>query len=290
MSDKAKAIIFMLWASLSFSVMAAFVKLSGHLPAYEKVFFRSLISMLVMFAVAKKEGIPLIGKRKHQKALIFRSLLGTAAMLSFFYGIPRVYLADASMIGKLNPFFVTMFAALFLKEKLSKIQIPALLLIFVAALLIIKPKFSIEIIPYLALLLGALLSAGGHTMLRALKSKEAPITIVFYFSMITTIVLLIPTIINFKVPNFEQWIYLIGIGVMAVSGQLGLTYAYKSWYAAEISIYSYSGILFASLLGFFIYDEVPDFMSICGGIIIVAVSLIVYFNNYRNKKRKKVKK
>jgi drug/metabolite transporter (DMT)-like permease len=284
MSDKLKGILYMLLASLAFSTMSAFVKITGsEIPAYEKVFFRSFISVMVLAVLVKRNKLKFFGKRKHQKALLFRSLLGTTAMIMFFYGIPHVHLADGAMIGKLNPFFVTLFAFLFLKEKLSKIQIPALILAFGAAALIIKPKWDIEMLPYLALLGGAAFSAGGHTMLRALKGKEAPATIIFYFSLITTIILLPITILNFKMPQGIEWIYLLGIGIMAVIGQLGLTYAYRCWLAAEISIYSYSGILFAGILGFFIFDEVPDWMSILGGLIIVGVSLLVYL--YKRRKR-----
>jgi drug/metabolite transporter (DMT)-like permease len=279
MGKKQKAILFMILSAFSFALMSALVKLAGDLPSYEKVFFRSTISMLVIFFIIKrKKTVSLFGKREHQKHLIFRSLLGTTAMLMFFYGIPYVYLADSAMIGKLNPFFVTLFAYLFLKEKLSKIQIPALIIIFLAALLIIKPTFDIKIIPYLALLGGAVFSAGGHTMLRALRKKEAPLTIVFYFSMVTSSILIIPTTINFVMPVGIQWLYLIGIGIMAVIGQLGLTYAYRLWLAAEVSIYGYTGILFSVLAGFIFYGEIPDWMSITGGLIIISVSLIVYYH------------
>lgn len=282
MNSKLKAILFMIFASFSFALMSALVKLAGDLPSYEKVFFRSFISMIIVFFVIKKRKASLFGKKEHQKHLIFRSILGTFAMLLFFYGIPKVYLADSSMIGKLNPFFVTLFAFLFLKEKLSKIQIPALLLVFFAALLIIKPRFDIQIVPYLALLGGAMFSGGGHTMLRALRKKEEPVTIVFYFSFVSSMILLLPTLLNFVMPSGIQWLYLIGIGIAAACGQLGLSYAYRLWLASEVSIYGYSGILFSVLAGYIIYGEVPDWMSVTGGVIIVGVSIVIYFYNRRS--------
>lgn len=272
----------MLTASLAFALMSALVKLSGtDIPAYEKVFFRALISAVVMFFWVKKQKLSMWGKRKHQKALLFRSLAGTTAMVLFFYGISRVYLADGAIVGKLNPFFVSLFAFLFLKEKLSRIQIPALILAFGAAALIIKPKWDLEALPGLALLGGAMFSAAGHTILRALKNMEAPGTIIFYFSYVTAVVLLPFTVLNFIMPSFTEAIYLLGIGLSAVAGQIGLTYAYRCRPAAEISIYSYSGILFALVLGFIIFDEIPDILSITGGLIIVGVSLWMYFHKHR---------
>ncbi len=267
----------MVWASFSFAAMSVFVKLSGNLPAYEKVLFRSSFSMLVLFFIIRSRRASYFGQRKHQGKLIARSLMGTIAMVMFFYSIPRIYLADHAMITRLNPFFVTLFAYLFLGEKLSKMQWPALFLVFGAAALIIKPSFRVEILPYLVTVGGAVISAGGYTLLRDLRNKELPVTIIFYFSFTTTVVLLPFVFFDFIMPQGIEWLYLVCIGIMAVSGQLGLTYAYRFWKASEVSIYSYSGIIFSALGGWMIYGEIPDVWSIIGGLMIIAVALAIYF-------------
>lgn len=282
MQNKKKAIFAMLIAGLSFSLMTALVKLSGDLPAYEKVFFRSFVSTIILFIWIKNHKKKLLGKRKHQKYLILRTLFGTAAMFFYFYGIANMLLADSAMLGRLNPFFVTLFAWVFLREKPSKIQIPALIIAFGAALLIIKPGFNFNILPALSIIAGALFSAAGHTMLRFFKNKEAPETIIFYFSIGSTIFLLIPTFLTFEMPTTEQWIYLILIGVFAVTGQFGLTFAYKLWFAAEVAIYGYVGIIYAIILGYIFWSEIPDIWSIIGGIIIFAVGLVIFLYD-RNK-------
>lgn len=289
MSDKTKAILFILTSSLSFAIMSAMVKLAGDLPAHEKVFFRSSVSALVLFFWVKKQKLPLFGHRKNQGLLLLRSIFGTSAMFFFFYGLNHVYLADASIIGRLNPFFVTIFATVFLKEKLSRMQIPALVIVFFAATLIIKPRFDISVIPAAALFLGTMFSGGGHTILRGLRDKEKPTTVVFYFSFTSTLMLLPFTLSDFVIPTKEQWFYLIGIGLMAVVGQFSLTSAYRNWKASEISLYTYIGIIFSGILGFIFWDEIPDVLSIIGGIIIVFVSVMVFFIDKRKRNKEYTK-
>jgi len=140
----------MLISSLALALSAASVKLAGHLPVFEKVFFRNIISVVVAFIVLRQKKMPAFGKLENQKFLILRSLLGIVGMVLYFYAISHLVLADSAMLHKLFPFFVTIFAAIFLKEKISKIQIPALFLVFFAALLIIKPRFDCSILPALA--------------------------------------------------------------------------------------------------------------------------------------------
>ncbi len=288
MSQKTKSVLFMLLSALSFSMMSVMIKLAGDIPTFEKVFFRGFLSAVILFFWVKHEKLPLLGSKHSQPWLIARAVLGTTAMFFYFYGINRIYLADASMLGKLNPFFVTLFAAWFLKEKLSKVQIPALIIAFAASLLIIKPRFQIDILPYLSILTASMFSGGAHTIVRALKSMEKPPTIIFYFSSVSAIIMFPFVLANFQMPTTAQWFYLLGIGLFATSGQIGLTYAYRFGKASEIVIYSYTSILFAAVFGFIFWREIPDWLSITGGIIIVGISIFIFlYNNGWTKSKKK---
>lgn len=274
----------MLISSFSFAGMSAMVKLAGDLPAYEKVFFRSLISAIVVFFVVRRHHLPLFGKRKHQPYLLGRALLGTMAMASFFYGVTHMYLADASMLSRLNPFFVTLFAAVFLKEKLSRIQIPALIIAFGAALLIIKPEFSLEMLPSLAVVGAAMFSGAAHTTLRALRGMESPATIVFYFSVASVLFVSPLVIANFQLPAGNQWFFLLGIGFFAVTGQFSLTNAFRLAPASEITLINYVNIIFAAVFGYMLWGEVSDVWSFVGGAVIVGVSAFSFIYNRHHQK------
>jgi len=282
MSDKTKAVILMLISSLAFALSAASVKLAGNLPVFEKVFFRNIISVVVAFIVVRQKGMPAFGKRENQKFLILRSLLGILGMVLFFYAINNLVLADSAMLHKLFPFFVTLFASIFLKEKISKIQIPALILVFLASLLIIKPRFDYSILPALAGFGCAVVSGMTYTLVRFLRDREHPSTIVFYFSFASLVILAPLVLLDYQSPTNAQWVYLIMIGVFAAVGQFSLTYAYRYGKASEIAIYNYTNIIFAGLIGFMIWGEISDIWSIMGGSLIILISIVVFIYNNKN--------
>jgi drug/metabolite transporter (DMT)-like permease len=283
MENKTKAVILMLISSLAFACSAAAVKLSGDLPVFEKVFFRNILAVVIAFIVIRKQKHRMFGKKENQKYLMIRSLLGVIGMVLYFYAISNLYLADSAMLHKLFPFFVTIFAAIFLKEKISKIQIPALIIVFLAALLIIKPRFDYSIFPALAAFGTAVISGGTYTLVRFLRNREKPATIVFYFSFVSFVILSPLVLLDYKPPSSIQWFYLLMIGVFGAIGQFTLTYAYRYGKASEIAIYNYSNIIFAGLIGFALWLEIPDLLSIIGGIIIIVSSIIVFTYNSKNK-------
>ena len=281
MDSKARGIMYMTFSGLAFAFMGATVKLSGEIPVFEKVFFRNFVSLFVALYMIKKSGVSVFGKRENQKTLIMRSLCGLFGVITYFYALNNMFLADSTMLNKLSPFFVTIFAFLFLKEKLSKVQIPVLVVAFLGALLIIKPEFSLKVIPALSALSSAVLAGAAYTFVRYLKGREEPATIVFYFSFVSVVGTLPFLIGKFQVPNAVQLAYLLGTGVFAAIGQFMITLAYKNAPASEVSIYNYLSIIFSSMVGFLVWGEIPDFLSMVGGFMIVSVAVFSYLYNRR---------
>ena len=279
MDNKPKAVLFMLTSALAFVFMQTMVKLAGDIPIFEKVLFRNIVSLLVALNAIYHTKAKMFGKKENQKYLLSRSLLGIGGMVFYFYAISNLIMADASMLNKLSPFFVTIFACIFLKEKLNKIQIPSLIVVFLGAMLIIKPQFSFDVLPALSGLLSAICAGAAYTLVRLLKDKENPSTIIFYFSFVSVIAMIPLTIMNFQMPVGMQWLYLIGTGVFAAIGQYGLTFAYKYAPASEISIYNYMSIIFATIMGLIVWKEFPDMWSIVGGLLVVGVAVVNFKYN-----------
>ncbi|WP_461206173.1 DMT family transporter [Clostridium sp. DL1XJH146] len=275
-NNKSKAIVYMVISSFSFAIMGAFVKLTGEIPLYEKVFFRNFISFFIAlwFVIKTKENA--FGKKENRKYLIARALCGLMGVVLYFNAINDLNLADSSILNRLSPFFVTVFAVIFLKEKLNKIQIPALVIAFIGAIFVIKPKFDLSILPALSGFMSAIFAGAAYTIIRYLKDKENPAVIVFFFSFVSVVVMFPLMIFNFKVPTFSQLVYLILTGVFAALGQLALTNGYRFAPASEVSIYNYTNIIFSAIIGFFIWAEVPDALSLFGGVLIIGVSIVVY--------------
>jgi RarD protein len=286
MTNRNKGILLLLVSSFGFAMMAAFVKLSGELPTVQKTLFRNLISAIISLGFVLYYKERLFGKRENQKFLLLRSALGTLGILFFFYAIDNLVLSDADMLNKLSPFLTIIFSALFLKEKARRFQIIAIIIAFLGTLLIIKPAFSVDTIPYLAGLLSAVFAAGAYTVLRVLGQKEKFYTVVFYFSFFSTVVLL-PFVIMFYEPmETEQFIYLILAGIFATLGQFGITMAYKYAPAREISIFFYSTVVYSALISIVLFGQIPDLLSIAGYIIIFGASFYMFIKNKEGDKAK----
>lgn len=281
MSNKTKAVLSMLISALGFTFMSVTVKYLKDIPLFEKVFFRNLVSLVIAFYLFKKSSAPVFGQRKNQLALLARAGFGLAGVILNFYAISHLTLADSTMLGKLSPIFVTIMACLFLKEKIDKEQIIGIFITFGGALLVIKPEFSLSIIPSIAGLLSAAAAGIAYTLLRYLKDKESPDTIVFYFSIVSVLETL-PFVLNdYIVPDSTQLMLLLATGLFASVGQFGITYAYKYSKATEVSIYNYSAIVFGIILGFIFFHEIPDMLSLLGGAIIIGIAYYTFKHNQK---------
>lgn len=273
-SDNAgRAVFAIIMASLSFSLVGVMVRLAGDVPVYEKVFFRSVVSLVAMGAVAIRYRENPFAQGRLIPTLILRGVFGTAAMFLYFYAIGHLNLADAKILNKLSPFFVTIFAVLFLKERLAKHLVPALLLAFAGAALVLKPQLDYEAVPAIGGLVSAMCSGGAYTVVRSLRGKLPPYTIVFWFSLVSVVAAAVPTALGCACPTPTQWLALLGAGVFATTGQFSLTYAYHQAPASRLSIYNYAHVVFAGVLALTLWGEFPDALSLAGIALIIGAAV-----------------
>ncbi len=285
LNNRYKGIIFIILSAFGFAMMSAFVKMSGDLPSFQKTFFRNIVSVSVAFVLILNHKESFFGKRENQKALVCRSVFGTLGIIFNYYSIDRLVLSDANMLNKLSPFFVIIFSAMFLKEKINIKQISAIVIAFIGALFIIKPSFSLEVIPAIIGTLGGVTAAAAYTCVRSLSGKENPYTIIFYFSFFSSIVTLPLMLLSYNPMEMIQFIYLILAGVFASLGQFGITFAYKYAPAKEISIFDYTNIIFSALISLCLFGILPDYLSVIGYIIIFIASLYMFiFSNNEHAK------
>ena len=278
MENRTKGIFYILMSSLFFALMAAAVKFLGDIPTAEKIFFRNLIGVAAAFVIVKRRNETLVGN--NVKLLILRSTFGLLGIAAYFYALSQIKLSDTVILNKMSPFFVVIFAALFLKEKITKKQIIALITAAAGAVFVIRPGFDSNIFPALIALLSSLFAGIAYTIVRELRKTDSAATVVFYFSLFSTLAV-IPFMLrgNFVVPEGSEILALLGVGVFATTAQLFMTNAYRHAEAGELSIYTYANIVFSSLLGMLFFQEIPDLMTVIGGVLIITAGYI----NYRSK-------
>lgn len=286
MNDRSKGALWMSISAFSTALMGATVKYIGNdISTFEKLFFRNLIGVVVILFTLKGQNIKIFGSSNRSRFfIILRCTAGLIGSVLYFYSINQLDLADSTLLNKLSPFFVTLFATLFLKEKLEKKQMLMLIIVLIGALFVIKPKFSFEMLPALSGFMSAVFAGAAYTLLRYLRTMEEPSTLVLWFSTFSMVGMIPPMLmVGFVKPNITQLIVLVLTGIFATIGQIGLAYAYKYALASEVSIYQYLSIMFSLIIGFVIWRELPDIYSVIGGTVIIGVAIY----NYKivNKKR-----
>ena len=142
MTKKQKGIIFIIISAFLFALMNLFVKLSGGLPPIQKAFFRNAGAFIISSFVILKRRKAIHIKKEALPLLISRAVFGTIGIVCNFYALTELQLSDASTLSKLAPFFVVIFSFLFLKENIKPYQAIAIIVAFLASLLIVKPSFS----------------------------------------------------------------------------------------------------------------------------------------------------
>ena len=274
---KQRGILLMLLSALLFSAMQVIINITGdRVPLMEQVFFRNLVSLIISFIIIHRNGLSMFGEMKYQPFLFMRSGFGFLGLISLFYAASRASQADVTILSKLSPFLITLLAFVFLKEKIAKIQIPALLIAFSGAFLVANPAFHSNVFPLFLAFLCAIFSSITYTLLAYFKDKVNALTVIMHFSTFSTIFSLPFFIMDFSMPSPSDFLLLLLMGVFGGFGQIALTYAYRMAPASEVSIYNYSGILFSMLLGYVVLGETVSYTSLMGGALVVLASLLTY--------------
>lgn len=285
MQQKNKAIIFIILSAFCFALMNVFIRLAGDIPFIQKSFFRNFVAAIFSFIILKSKGIKVTCAKENRPALFFRAFFGTAGMMCHFYAVDHLVLADASMLNKMSPFFAVVFSALFLKDKTTPFQVGAVITAFAGSLLIIRPTFAnMDLFPSIIGFLGGMGAGAAYACVSYLgrKGEKGPV-IVFVFSVFSCLCALPYIIFSFTPMNAYQTVMLLLTGLAAAGGQFGITAAYTHAPAKEVSVFDYSQIIFSALLGFVIFSQIPDILSIAGYVIIISVAIAMFFYNNRKK-------
>ena len=283
MSRKKAAVLLMLLSALSFTGMNACVRMAGDLPTVQKAFFRNFVAAIFAVIMLVRSRTPIRIQRGCKIPMLMRAVCGTVGVLCNFYAVDKLDLADASMLNKLSPFFAVIFSMIILKEKTSPAQIAAIIMAFVGSLFVIRPTFSnMELVPSLIGFTGGMGAGAAYTFVRYMKQKgEKSAVIVLFFSMFSWLVTLPFMIAGFVPMDGVQFLMLMLAGLFAAGGQFAITGAYAFAPAKEVSVYDYSQVIFSTITGYFLFEQIPSVYSFIGYFIIISAAVWNFVRNGR---------
>ena len=279
------AIALKLMAVFLFMVMAAMIKeATQSVPPGEAVFFRSLFAMPIIMAWIWQRGdlrealIP-VNLMGH----IWRGLFGTTAMALTFGGLGLLPLPEVTAIGYATPMFTVILAALMLGETVRLFRISAVALGLVGVMIVIWPRLSLDAdtlgtagtIGALMVLGASILRALVQIHIRTLVKTEHTAAIVFYFSLTATVLSLLSLPFGWVIPSTTDLILLVSAGLVGGIAQILVTSSYRFAGASMLAPFDYASLIFAAIIGYFIFAEVPTLNMVAGAALVVLGGVLI---------------
>ena len=281
-----RGIALKLGSVLVFIVMASMIKATAeHVPAGEAVFFRSLfaIPVIVVWLGLRRElatGFRTANPLGH----FWRGLVGTSAMGLGFAGLGYLPLPEVTAIGYAAPLLTVVFAAMFLGEQVRLFRLTAVALGLVGVLIVLSPRLTMlttdeaghrEAFGAAVVLGGAVFAALAQVFVRKLVNTEKTPAIVFWFSVTATLLSLTTVPFGWVWPTPLEAGLLVGSGLLGGVGQILLTSSYREADASLVAPFDYASMLFALLIGYFVFSEVPTMTMLGGAALVIAAGVLI---------------
>ena len=272
--DIRRGALLMIVSALLFAGMAAGVRvISREMPNAPIVFFRHFL-MLVFLAPWLLRGGRGALRTEDLRGHLVRGLAGVAAVSCYFYAIARLPLADAVLLNQSIPLFVPLVERVWLGESIPPRLWRALLVGFGGLLLILRPGSGVFQPVALVGLASAVLASVAQVGIRRLTRTEPVTRIVFYFGLIASLAAAPPAALTWRTPSPATWAILVLMCVLATIGQLTLTRAYVYAPAARIGPFLYAGPVFAGVLDWLLWGQLPDRLFVAGAVLVVVAATL----------------
>jgi drug/metabolite transporter (DMT)-like permease len=263
----------MMWMALAGLAFVGFTGVVRHLgsdmhPA-QAAFIRYVIGLCIFapyFLRLRRRHF----REANLKLHLLRGLVHGTGVLLWFYAMTRIPIADITALGFTAPVFATLGAALFLGERLQLRRIGAVIMGLAGALVILRPGFAAVDLGAVAMLIAAPLFAASELLTKLLIRKESELAVVAYLSIIVTLITCLPALMVWRPPTLEEVAWL---GVTAILATLSHLFIARAFRWAEMGVtqpVKFLQLLWATLLGYYAFAEVPDVWTWVGGGIIVA--------------------
>jgi drug/metabolite transporter (DMT)-like permease len=288
------AVALKLTAIFLFTILSALIKVaSEHVPPGQAVFFRSFFALpIIMLWLWQRgqlrEGLVPSNLMGH----VWRGLFGTAGMALTFAGLGLLPLPEVTAIGYATPIFSVLFAAIFLGERIRIFRLSAVALGLVGVMIVLAPRLSLSTQEVTAgattgalmVLVASIMRAMVQIHVRRLVQTDSTAAIVFYFSITASVLSLLTMPIGW-VTGFEPLVWtrpaLWVIGLLILAGLIGgiaqilVTSAYRFGGAAMLAPFDYSSMIFAVLIGYVVFAEVPTGPILLGASLVIAGGVLI---------------
>ena len=276
------AILCVLGASACYSITGALVKaVSAEFPTAEIVLFRSFVAVLVTLPLLRRHGGLAALRTRRPWGHLARTITGFAGMITSYYGYATLPLAINTALGFAMPLLLTLLSVPLLGERVGWRRACVVLVGLAGVLVVVRPWHhaadSLPLFPVAVVLLGVVAWALSMISIRRMgEVGESNVAIVLWFSFGATAMGAAMTVPVWQTPDALQLSALIAVGVITGLAQLLMTEGYRSGEPSLVAPFEYGAILYTTVLGMAIWNEIPDAWNIVGIVIIIASGLYVW--------------
>lgn len=272
-------------AHFMFSIMVLLAKLlSTNHSVIEIAFYRNLVGSLPFFFIVFALGRREVLKLNTKPALVgFRAILGAISLTVTFLAYSLMPLADTTALLFTSSLFIPILAVIVLKETVGPYRWFAVAIGFVGVIIMARPTGDVYLIGIVVALTAALLHAILQIILRYLGRYESPETISFYFFVIGTLLTAVAMPFIAVTPTLNEIPLLLGVGFSGAGAQWMLSVAYRHAPAAVVSVFNYTSIIWATLFGWMIWNELPLPAVLAGATIVIGSNLLIIWRESRSR-------
>jgi len=270
------AVLWMIFGSFCFGTMNALVKwTSVHADVWMIIMVRSAVIAIAVAAFAASRGISL--RINNRRTMFLRCAVGLTAMILYFTALGRIPIGQAVTLQYTAPLFVALLSGRVLAERVSAGIALLVVTAFAGIVLIVSPELG-KVEPDALLALGSgFFAAFAYMYVRELRTTDSPTSVVFWFaaaSVAGSVVQAAPDLFSLDTKTLAA---LVGIGIGAGGGQVGITMAYQKANAAWVSAFSYLTVIVATFYGFTVFGETLSTADWIGGLLIVGSGIALVF-------------
>lgn len=275
-SPSARGMLWMVVTGLQFTVMNALLrKLSQELDPWAVGWLRYGLGALVMLPPTLRLGVAQLWPKRPRLQLV-RGLFHSGGLMLWFVALPLITLAELTAIGFSGPLFICLGAVLFLGERMSAARWAAVLTGFAGVILVVRPwegGFSGISLGMLCMLAATPVFAGGFLVAKVLARHDRSDITVFWQHLWVSVLFLPLAIAGWRMPDGPQWALLVICGFLGAGGHYCTMRAFKVADISAVQGVKFLDLVWAALLGFALFGNVPDGWTVAGGVVILVSTL-----------------
>lgn len=279
-----RGVLWMLAGTVFFSSMHGLIRhVSAGMHPFEVVFFRNLFGLIVVAPWFMRYGFSVL-KTGNLKLHILRAGLNIISMLAFFYALSLAPLADVTALTFAAPLFAPILATIFFGERAGPLRWAAILFGFAGAMVVLRPGFTDVNAGLVLAAFAALVWAFALMVIKQLGRTDSTVTITSYMIVCLVPLSAVPAVFVWQWPTGEQFLWLMAIGVSGTIGHLLLNQAVKEAQANTVMPFDFARLIWAVLIGYFAFAELPDAFTWVGGLMICGSGIYIAYSERRRRK------